>query len=275
MKKFADLHIHTHFSDSTLTPEQIIEEASHCKIDCIAIADHDTVAGIAPTRDAAMAYDLEVVAGVELSSELDNQDIHILGYFVDFERPALITRLKEIQNVRMERIVKMIEKLKHLGVDNIHPEEVYALSESSSVGRPHLAMVLHQKGWVKSLTEAFDRYIAEGAPAYVKKYKQTPHEAIDFIRQFGGVAVLAHPMITKRDEIIPSLVKAGLKGIEVYYPNVPQSVMQHYLQLAKKYHLIATGGSDAHGSGKMNTFIGKAKVSYSAVEELKSVIKVK
>jgi len=267
--KFADLHIHTNYSDSTLSPEEIVLKAVDQGLSCIAIADHDTVDGIIPVQKAAASCDLEVVPAIELSSELENQDIHILGYFIDYKSMAFKVKLAEIQDVRIKRIEEMIEKLKVFGIDNITAEEVCELNKSNAVGRPHLAMILEKKGWVKSLQQAFNKYLAEGAPAYVKKYKQTPYEAIELIQKNGGVAVLAHPMVTKRDEIIPSLVKAGLRGLEVYYPNCPESVKEYYEKVAKKHNLIATGGSDAHGEGKMNTYIGKAKVSYAAVEQLK------
>ncbi|MDP8266015.1 MAG: PHP domain-containing protein [Candidatus Aceula meridiana] len=267
--KFADLHIHTNYSDSTLSPEQIVLKAVDQGLSCIAIADHDTVDGVVPVQKVAAFHDLEVIPAIELSSELNNQDIHVLGYFMDCKNEIFKVKLREIQDVRIKRIEEMIEKLKEFGIDNITIEEVCALNKSDSVGRPHLAMILEEKGWVSSLQQAFNKYLAEGAPAYVKKYKQTPYEAIELIQKAGGVAVLAHPMVTKRDELIPSLVKAGLKGLEVYYPNCPKSVEKYYEGLVKKHDLIATGGSDAHGEGKPNTFIGKAKAPYSAVEQLR------
>jgi predicted metal-dependent phosphoesterase TrpH len=137
------------------------------------------------------------------------------------------------------------------------------------VGRPHLASVLQKKGWVGSLREAFDKYLGEDRPAYVAKYKQSPYQAIDLIRRSGGVAVLAHPVVTQKDELIGSFVEAGLKGLEVYYPNVPMVVINHYENIARKHNLIMTGGSDAHGSAKGNTFIGKVKIPYEVVEQLR------
>ncbi len=271
MTKFADLHIHTYYSDGTLSPEQIVTQALEEDLGCIAITDHDTVDGVFPVQEAAASQDLEVISGIELSSELNDQDIHILGYFIDCKSEYLRSKLLEIQNVRKERLDKMITRLQQAGIDNITAEEVGVLTKTDSVGRPHLALILKEKGWVSSIQQAFDKYLAEGAIAYAKKYKQTPQEAIDLIRKAGGVAVLAHPMITRRDEIIPSLVKAGLQGIEVYYPNCPDSVLSYYKGLAEKHQLVATGGSDAHGEGKLNTFIGKAKVSLDSVNQLRAL----
>jgi 3',5'-nucleoside bisphosphate phosphatase len=271
MLTFADLHIHTYFSDSTLSPRDVIEKALQENISCVAITDHDTVDGVAPTQQAALSHSVEVISGIELSSEVNGQDVHILGYFLDCSSEALAIKLGLIQSVRKERINKMIDKLKGHGVDNITADEVAVLTKSDSVGRPHLALLLKEKGWVSSLQQAFDKYLAEGSCAYVKKFKQTPQEAIQLIREAKGVAVLAHPMVTKKDEMIPQLVDAGLQGLEAYYPNCSEGVIAYYKNLAKKYHLVLTGGSDAHGDGKMNTFIGKARVPYETVEQLRAL----
>ncbi len=264
-----DLHIHTHFSDSTLSPREALEEAFRAGITCISITDHDTVEGLAPAIEEAKSFGIEVLSGVELSSEMDQKDIHILGYLFDPLNSTLQSRLFLMQNARVERMRKMIERLKTLGVDNIELSEVCALSQSRSVGRPHLAAVLLKKGWITSIREAFDRFIGEGGPAFAEKFKMTPFEAIELIVKAGGVAVLAHPMVTNRDELIPRMVEAGLKGIEVYYPNYSSGAISYYEGIAQKNNLIMTGGSDAHGAVKDNTFIGKIKIPYSVVEKLK------
>ena len=163
----------------------------------------------------------------------------------------------------------MIEKLKTLGIDNITLEEVCSLTKSKSVGRPHLAAVLKEKKWVGDISQAFQKYLGEDAPAYVGKFKISPEEAVALIRNSGGVAVMAHPMFTNKDEIIPSLVRAGMGGIEVYYPNCAETTIQHYEGIAKKHDLVMTGGSDAHGKAKTNTYIGKRRIPYEFVEQLK------
>ncbi|MDD3374651.1 MAG: PHP domain-containing protein [Candidatus Omnitrophica bacterium] len=271
MTLFADLHIHTNYSDSSLTPEEVVQESLNADLKCIAITDHDTFEGVAPAQKAADSKNLEIISGIEFSSELDGKDIHILGYCLDCKNKTLLDKIEEMQNTRVARIEKMIEKLKGVGIDNISLDEVCSLTKTKSVGRPHLAFVLKEKKWVSSIREAFDRFLADDAVAYVKKYKQTPVEAINLIRLSGGVAVLAHPMSTRCDEIIPGLVKAGLQGLEVYYPNWSRSVIEYYEKIGKKNNLILTGGSDAHGEGKDNTFIGKAKVPYEVVEQLKAM----
>jgi len=268
---FADLHIHTNYSDSSLSADEVVSEAIRNGLSCIAITDHDTVEGVHFAKKAAFGKNLEVIDGIELSSEYSNQEIHVLGYFMDCQNDFFLYKLAQMQEVRMKRIKLIIEKLISVGIKNIAPEEVYALSKSKSVGRLHVAVILQQKGWVSETRQAFDKYLGEGACAYVQKYQQTPYEAIKFIREAHGVAVLAHPMVTQRDELIPSLVQAGLQGLEVYYPNCSPSVVDYYTNIAKKHGLAMTGGSDAHGEGKTNTFIGKLKLPYGLVEQLKAL----
>jgi len=265
----ADLHIHTHFSDSSSSPSQVVEQAVSCELKCVAITDHDTIDGIQPTIEAAKGHDIEVIPGIELSSEMNNKDIHVLGYLFDCQDQAFIERVGHIQNARIGRMREMIDKLRALGIDNITMEEVCVLAESKSVGRPHLAAILLQKGWVSSIKMAFNKYLADGMPAFVSKFKQSPYEAIEMINKAGGIAVLAHPMLTRVDELIPSFVEAGLGGLEVFYPNTSENIMKFYEGLAKKYSLVATGGSDAHGNIKRHTYIGKMTIPYTLVENLK------
>ena len=274
MTRLADLHIHTHFSDSTSSPQEVVEQAWKNGLNCIAIADHDTIDGIQPAIEAAQEYDIEVIAAIELSSEINGKDVHMLGYLFDCENQEFVSRIKHIQNVRVTRMQKMVEKLKALGVDDIIPEEVNELTRSDSVGRPHLATLLREKGWVKTNQMAFDKYLADDAPAFVPKFKQTPYEAIELIRKAGGIAVLAHPMLTRVDELIPSFVEAGLGGLEVYYPCSSDKVTRFYEELVKKYNLVATGGSDAHGAVKKHTYVGKIKIPYNLVEKLKDALHV-
>ena len=269
MMDFADLHIHTNYSDGSSSPQQVIKEAKENGLQCIAITDHDTFGAVKLATDYAKEQGIEVIPGVELSSEISNKDIHILGYFANCENEKLIDSLKQMQNIRMERMKKMIDKLKGMGINNITFEETIQLTNSNSVGRLHLAIMLKKKNWVNDISQAFDKYIGEGKSAYIPKFKQTPAEAIRMIKGFGGVAVLAHPMLTSVDELIPGLVKDGLEGLEVYYPNVSEKIMSFYSNLAKKYDLIMTGGSDSHGDSKDSTYIGKVKIPYSLVEALK------
>ena len=272
---FADLHIHTYYSDSSSSPQEVVDDALKANLNCISITDHDTIDGIVPVQEIAQARGLEVVPGIELSSEIHGKDIHILGYFIDIQNVALVERINMIQESRIDRMKKMIAKLKTMGIDNIELEEVCALTKSRSVGRPHLAAVLKQKGWISNIQQAFERYIGEDGPAYFTKYDQSPYEAIKLINDAGGLAVMAHPMLTQKDELIKSFVEAGLGGLEVYYPNCSDAVIEFYSNLAKKYNLLATGGSDAHGAIKAYTHVGKVKIPYELVEKMKETLKLK
>lgn len=273
MTKSADLHIHTHYSDGTMSPQEVVADALHCGIQCIAITDHDTVDGISPAIEAARGHDLEVLPGIELSSEINGKDVHMLGYLFNRQDASLVEQIKKMQDVRAERMKKMIQKLEELGIHDISFEEISGSAKTTALGRPHLAAALVEKKVVGSMRAAFDKYLAEGAPAYVPKFKQTPQEAIKLIKGAGGIAVLAHPMLSNVDELIPGLVQAGLGGLEAHYPNSSVNVMCFYENLARKHHLVITGGSDAHGETKKHTFIGKTRIPYDLVEKLKEAVK--
>ena len=268
----ADLHIHTCFSDGSDSPEDVVEIALQKELKCVAITDHDIIDGVESAVVAAEGTGLEVIPGVELSTDFNGADIHILGYCFDVRYPVLNERLQMFRNVRVERVKKMAEKLKAMGKD-VSADDILSLASSDAVGRPHVAQALVNKGYVKTVGEAFDGYIAEGKPAYVPKFKQTPFEAIDLIHQAGGVAVMAHPMDTLRDELIPGFVEAGLKGLEVYYPNRSRRIIEFYERIADKHGLIKTGGSDAHGRYRNYSPIGIVRVDYTVVEELKVAAK--
>ncbi|MBF0123215.1 MAG: PHP domain-containing protein [Candidatus Omnitrophica bacterium] len=268
-QRIADLHIHTHFSDGTMSPEEVVAAAKEAGLAAIGIADHDTIDGIAPAKAAADLVGLEVVPGVELSSEYHGKDIHILGYFFDLKDSPLVRLLGNIQLGRMDRMRKMVSKLNQMGVKDIAFDEVCGQLKSDSVGRLHLAKLLVARGHVPSLNAAFEKYLGEGAPAYYPKFKQTPIEAIKLIKDSGGISVLAHPMLTQKDELIPEFVRAGLDGIEAYYPNCSMEVANFYVGIAQKHGILISGGSDAHGKGKDSTWIGKAYLPYEHVEKMK------
>ena len=265
MPGFADLHMHTYYSDGTSSPQEVVADAVKAELACIAITDHDVADGVAPAIEAGKAVGIEVVPGIELSSEFEGKDIHILGYFIDYSKGPLFDKLEVFLDGRVARMKQMLVNLKAVGIDNIEFEEVTALTKSRAVGRAHLAFLLVQKGWVGSFRAAFDQYLIEGRPGWAPKFQQTPFEAIDLIRQSGGVAVMAHPMLTQKDELISPMVKAGLGGLEVYYSGSTELVTKFYEKIAKKYDLVMTGGSDAHGTVKPYTYVGKMKVPYEAV----------
>ena len=269
MDQLADLHIHTYYSDSSLSPEQVVAEANDKGLSCIAITDHDIIDGVEPAMNAAKGLNLEIIPGIELSSEINGKDVHILGYFMDACDKSFLSRIKIMQDKRMDRMRNIIKKLEPLGIDDILLEDVCAMTKSNCVGRPHLAKMLIEKGYCKNVKQVFNKYIGEGCPAYVPKYKQTPYEAIDLIRQCNGLAILAHPMLTQVDSLILSLTEAGLDGLEVFYPNISNKVIEFYKKLANKYGILVTGGSDYHGEMKSNIRMGCPSISYEYVDAMK------
>ena len=243
----ADLHIHTNCSDGTLRPEEVVELAKKAGLTTIAITDHDVIAGIEPAKIRGQGIGVEVIPGIEMTTEAGAAEVHILGYYLEYKNASLNAILLQIQKGREERIYKICDKLKGLGV-NLDPEKVFAEAGHRAPGRPHVARALQAVGAVSNFKEAFVRYIDNRGPAYVPHYKLVPAEAVKLIANAGGIPVFAHPKISDVDHIIPELMADGLLGIEVYYPGYSPEQIKHYLTLAEKYGLLVTGGSDFHGT---------------------------
>lgn len=271
--KYADLHLHSIFSDSTYTPAGLIQQAKTAGLDCIALVDHDTVAGIDYVIEAAVLQkDIETLPGVEVTAEYEGQEIHILGYLIDYKDRRLASKLEFLKKTRTERIYKIIARLKDLGI-NLEADAVFGMvghDGQGTVGRMHVAQAMLKQGLVVSTAEAFARYIGDKCPAQVLDFGLSPYEAISLIREAGGIAVLAHPYSLGKAELIPKLVDYGIMGLEVYYPQVLPAMVNFYLGLAKKYNLLVTGGSDCHGRAKAEVKIGSIKIPYELVEKLKA-----
>jgi len=267
--KYADLHVHTNYSDSTFSPEEVIACAKEKGLSAIAICDHDSVSGIEPCKALASKVDIEVIPGIEMSAEKVDAEIHILGYFIDWEQGWFQKKLKEIQSSRTERVYKIVEKLKTFNI-TIDAGEVFRLAGSNaSVGRLHIAQAMLNSGAVKSMREAFDKYIGFLKPCYVPYTKFSPEEAIQIILKVGGVPVIAHPDLMGHDEYIDEFVGYGLRGIEVYHTDHKPRIAKRYEETAKRLELVMTGGSDCHGLGKGRILMGTTKVPYELVEKLK------
>ncbi|UCB57470.1 MAG: PHP domain-containing protein [Candidatus Omnitrophota bacterium] len=266
--KYADLHIHTNFSDGTFSPQRVIEQARGAGLACIAITDHDTVYAIEPAMQEAEKLGIELIPGVELTAELDDCEVHILGYFIDWQAEWFRKKLEQICDVRKKRALSIIEKLGALGI-KLDVDEVMREAGFGSVGRLHIARIMQKEGFVGSIQEAFRKYIGRGCPCYVKRFRLTPGEAIDMIHRLKGLAVLAHPYTLGNDELIADFIQLGLRGIEAYYPEHNKAKTEHYLRLAEKYGLLVTGGSDCHGLGKDRILMGEVKIPYNLVELLK------
>ena len=265
--KYADLHLHTLFSDGASSPAELIEEARKQSLSCISIVDHDTILGIEPALEYAQGRDVEVIPGIELTAEYNNQEIHILGYLIDYKDEHLSEKLEILKQNRIERVYKITEKLKAMGL-TLAPDKVFALACCGTVGRMHVARAMVNEGLVGSESEAFKRYIGDNSRAYVCGFRFSPAEAIGLIRKVGGITVLAHPFCVK-DELTMHLIDLGLDGIEVYYPEHNQAATNLYLELARKHDLLITGGSDYHGATRPEVRMGSVRIPYDLVEKLK------
>lgn len=269
----ADLHVHTTASDGTDSPATVVARAAEIGLAALAVADHDTLEGIREAERAGARYGVEVLPAIELGTELGGREIHILGYLLDPDDPVLQEHLAFFRQSRRQRAVRMVEKLRHMGFGVTH-NRVLEIAGGGSVGRPHIARALVETGMVNSLGEAFEKYIGSGRPAYEPRIKYPPSEAVRLIRSSGGVAVFAHPGMAGCDALIPGLVEAGLQGLEVYHPGHDTATSEHYRRLCRQYNLLATGGSDYHGSShREHKKLGAATVDYRVVQEMKKFVR--
>jgi predicted metal-dependent phosphoesterase TrpH len=266
-----DLHTHTRASDGALTPRELVDKAAEHRVDVLAITDHDSTEGIAEASEAAARHPgLTLVPGLEINCNVEGAEIHVLGYLVDHQAPWFQEFLATQRATRTARVYVLAARLTEMGMP-IDPAEVLALAGEAAPGRPHVAQVMIKRGYVRSVREAFDKYLRSDGPANVPRHRLTPVEAIDVIRRARGVAVLAHPGLANRDAMIPELVDAGLEGIETYYAEHSGEQIRNYLDFCRRFDLVATGGSDFHGphTGRTNP-PGTPAVPISAWEGLQA-----
>lgn len=273
-----DLHVHSTFSDGSMTPEEILQIAEQEGITAIALTDHDTTSGLDRFLAAATERKIKAVPGIEISADGAKSSIHILGYFIDHKEPIFSNKLEKIRNTRITRNAEMIEKLNKLGID-ITMADIREFAGEDVVGRLHFALALIKKGVVKTKDEAFDKFLGNGKPIYTSREKLTCNDAVRMIADNGGLPVLAHPVLLQLsdpdlDKLVEGMVKSGLQGLEVYYPEHPAHLVKKYEKLAEKYKLARTGGSDFHGAPmpdiKLGRGFGNLNIPETILEALES-----
>jgi predicted metal-dependent phosphoesterase TrpH len=270
-----DLHLHTAASDGKHTSAELVKLAASRGLEVIAITDHDTIDGVVPALQAAKKYaSLQVIPGVELSTDVPQGEIHLLGYFVDYEDTQFRARLEDMRNSRVIRARRMVEKLGKLGV-HVDWSRVQEIAGDGAMGRPHIAQAMLEKGYIRSIQDAFLNYIGHGGPAYVERDKLTSAEAVGLVLKAGGLPVIAHPLTSGDAEAtIKELKLAGLVGMEVYYASYSDENVTLLKGLAQKYGLIATGGTDYHGIDlTTETMIGDMEVPMQSVQDLVALAK--
>lgn len=268
-----DLHAHTNASDGEHSPQELIDIARARRITVLGIADHDTTAGLERALAAAEAAgDIEIIPGVELSTDIPGSEIHVLGYLMDWRDPYFVEMLGKFQEGRIGRAQKIVDKLTALGAP-ISFQRVKDIAGDGAIGRPHVARALLEAGHVATIKDAFDKYLANDKPAYVEHYSLPPAQAVELILRARGVPVLAHPRGVT--QIVPELVKAGLVGLECYYAEYDDRTRHELVELAKQYGLIATGGSDFHGLHRMGhmSALGEVDVPIEVVDKLRQAQK--
>lgn len=269
-----DLHLHTIFSDGKFTPEKLIDLAVERNLNGIAITDHDTILGIESAIEYSEKYkDFTVIPGIEFGSVYKDTEVHILGYFIDYKDKDLIEATEFLKSSRKSRGVKIVEKLKALGLD-IDYEDVKRMNDKDFIGRVPIAKALIEKNYVNSISEAFDLYLDRGKKAYVEKESLSIADTIKLIKNVGGIAVLAHPGILKDKEAIDFCIDNGIDGIECIHSKHSEEEVKLFRECAEKNNLIITGGSDCHGEiidGDL--LLGKFHVNLELIPELKERIK--
>lgn len=264
-----DLHIHTIYSDGTCSPKEVIYRAEELGLAAISITDHDSVDGLEEALGMSKKVKVEIVPGIEMSADVGEDEVHLLAYYLDCKNRDFLSRLNEFQAARVKRNQKLIRRLEELGMEIDH-RELKGLATKGVISRLHIARLMVKKGYVPSIGVAFEEWLNPGRPAHVKKMDISPFQIICLILKAGGVPVFAHPYLSARDDLILDLVKAGLKGIEVYHSAHNHQISEHYRKIAQRYHLLITGGSDCHGEAKGRMLIGTVKVPISLLKDLKA-----
>jgi predicted metal-dependent phosphoesterase TrpH len=267
--QYVDLHVHTKHSDGASSVDEVLAVASAQGLQAISITDHDTIDAYPAALERAGALGIEVIPGVEISSNIGRTDIHILGYCIDIENRALRGKLQEMRDARFVRARRMVERLNAQGID-LRFETVLKVAGPGAIGRPHIAAAMMQEELIYSVRDAFERLIGYDSPAYVEKMQIAPRDVFQLILQAGGIPVLAHPALTRVDEHIPQFVRDGLMGMEVMHAEPAPAAERYYRELCGKHGLLMTGGSDYHSPAQSGrVVIGWPRVPAAFAQMLK------
>jgi predicted metal-dependent phosphoesterase TrpH len=266
---YADLHLHTLFSDGTFTPEELAARGKDFGFAAMSLTDHDSVEGCERMDIACRSLGIKFIPGVELTAEFEDKEVHLLGYYIDLHNKKLLAEIKKFQTVRQDRIREMTNRLNQLNIP-LRSETVFAIANCCAPGRPHVARALIQEGLCSSMDEAFNRYLKKGRPAWVPKRKISALDAIALIHQAGGFAIVAHPALNQGDEIIAPLAAQGVDGIECFHTKHTAKISRHYLNMADHFNLLVTGGSDCHGFSKGKPLIGTVKLPGIYLQKLRA-----
>ena len=271
MPRYIDLHMHTKFSDGTSSPAELLCVVSAANLMAFSVTDHDTLDGLRDVMNLRTSMHPELISGVELSVNHKGSDVHMLGYGFDIDNQPLNDALRDCAEVRDKRGRLMVDKLQSLGM-SITFDQVAEIAGGGVVGRPHIATAMLKSGAVKSYEESFFKYIGNGKPAFVPKKVLLPKEAIELLHNAGGVAVLAHPVLESTWRFLDDLIADGLDGIEVYHAAHAEPDVDRFRNLARRYRLVMTGGSDYHGRDDRHGAVGSQKVPAELYAELQRAV---
>lgn len=276
--RIIDLHVHSTESDGTLTPEDLVAEAKKAELAAFALTDHDTCQGVGKAMPLAASAGIELIPGIELSTDYHGKEVHIVGLYIDIENEQLLKKTAEYRKCRSERNALMVEALRKEGL-SITMEELVAENPDCVITRANIARFLYEHGQIKSVREAFDRYIGDHCKCYVGRLKVASTDAVCLIKEAGGTAILAHPLLyglsnTNLQKMIDELKPAGLDGLEAIYSTYTTGEEQQMKRLARENGLLISGGSDFHGSNKPDIALGRGRghlyIPYSVLETIKA-----
>ncbi|MEW6701794.1 MAG: PHP domain-containing protein [Bacteroidota bacterium] len=266
-----DLHTHTTYSDGAHSPVEVVQKAYDRGLDIISITDHDSVNGIKEALTFGKNLGIEIITGLEISTDVDDKEIHLLAYFIDIENEELLKYLSFFRDERMHRAKRMVQKLRNLGLP-ITMDDVLSKAENSAIGRPHIAYAMVDRGIVKNYQEAFEKYIGNNCPAFERKIHISPQSALKLIGDAGGISFIAHPGYMK-EHLLISLIKAGVDGIECVHPSHSENQVKFYRGIVSEYCLLESGGSDFHGGKKADDEnLGKFFIGQNQLEAMRKML---